>query len=197
MGDNPETSARRAAILEASKGVFLRFGYRKTSMDDLARAAGLSRQGLYLHFATKEALFREAVLGLIAATHEASRAALAREDLPPEERILGAFEAAHGHLIGQPSEALMNELIEASVQLLGPVVEDFEASLVADVARVLRATGIAARWKGLGLSARDLASNLHATSRGLKHRPTAATDYHPLMRHAVRIVCRGAPREDT
>ena len=37
--------------------LFLRFGYRKTSMDDIARAAGVSRQALYLWFPNKEALF--------------------------------------------------------------------------------------------------------------------------------------------
>src|SRR4051812_11136713 len=95
------TAARRAAILEAATGVFLRYGFKKTSMDDLARAAGLSRQGLYLHFATKDALFKEAVLQVIARTRAAGRAALARDSLDVEERLLGAFEAVHGQAIGE------------------------------------------------------------------------------------------------
>ena len=74
-------AARRAAILDAAAGVFLRFGYKKTSMDDLARAAGLSRQGLYLHFPTEEELFKEGVLRLIEGTRAAGRAALARAEL--------------------------------------------------------------------------------------------------------------------
>ena len=45
---------RRSRVLEAALGVFLRYGFRKTSMDEVARAADLSRQGLYLQFATKE-----------------------------------------------------------------------------------------------------------------------------------------------
>ncbi len=44
--------ARQAAVLEAAVGVFARYGYRKTSMDEVARAAGVSRQGLYLQFAS-------------------------------------------------------------------------------------------------------------------------------------------------
>ena len=54
--DSNEGGARRAAILETAMRVFLRYGFKKTSMDDLARAAGLSRQGLYLHYRTKEEL---------------------------------------------------------------------------------------------------------------------------------------------
>ena len=40
--------SRREALLEAAVGVFARYGFRKTSMDEVARAAGVSRQGLYL-----------------------------------------------------------------------------------------------------------------------------------------------------
>src|SRR5262245_29785734 len=53
-----ETGERQEAIFAAAIAIFLRFGFKKTSMDDLARAAGLSRQGLYLHFASKDALFK-------------------------------------------------------------------------------------------------------------------------------------------
>ena len=41
--------------------VFGRYGFRKASMDEIARSADISRQGLYLHFANKDALFRAAV----------------------------------------------------------------------------------------------------------------------------------------
>ncbi len=54
-------SAQREAILVAATAAFLRYGFKKTSMDDVARAAGVSRQGLYLYFDTKDLLFREAL----------------------------------------------------------------------------------------------------------------------------------------
>ncbi|HET9621597.1 MAG TPA: helix-turn-helix domain-containing protein [Kofleriaceae bacterium] len=50
-------AARRREILEAAKTCFLKFGYGKTSLDDIARAAGLSRPLLYRKFANKEAIF--------------------------------------------------------------------------------------------------------------------------------------------
>lgn len=50
-------SARRAEILEAAKSCFLRYGYGKTSLDDIAKEAGLSRPLLYRKFANKEAIF--------------------------------------------------------------------------------------------------------------------------------------------
>jgi AcrR family transcriptional regulator len=185
---------RRAAILETAAGVFLRYGFKKTSMDDLARAAGLSRQGLYLHFMSKEALFKEALLHVIGTTRAAGRAALAREGLSVEERILGAFEAVHGHAVGQAGAEHMNELLETAAQLVGPVVDELEQGLIADIARVLRGAGVAAGWKDAGVSAHDLAQHLYSTSYGVKHRVSTPTDYRGRMRIAVRIACRGTAR---
>ena len=45
-------------ILDAALAVFCRYGYRKTSMLDIAQAAGMSRAALYLHFKNKEDVFR-------------------------------------------------------------------------------------------------------------------------------------------
>ncbi len=49
--------ARRREILDAAQTCFLRFGYSKTSLDDIARAAGLSRPLLYRKYPNKEAMF--------------------------------------------------------------------------------------------------------------------------------------------
>jgi AcrR family transcriptional regulator len=185
------SAARRAAILDAAVQVFLRYGFKKTSMDDLARAAGLSRQGLYLHFSTKEALFKDAVLRMVTAMRAAGRAALARDELDVEERILGAFEAAHGHAVGQPGAEHMNELFETAAQLVGPAIDELEAGLVADLTRLLRTSGVAARWKDAGVSAKDLAENLYATSYGVKHRVATLAAYRDRMRTAIQIACRG------
>jgi AcrR family transcriptional regulator len=185
------TAVRRATILDAATSVFLRYGYKKTSMDDLARAAGLSRQGLYLQFPSKDALFKAAVLNVIAASRAAGQAALAQTDLKIEERLLNAFEAVHGHVIGKPGSEHMNELLETATALVGPVFDELEQGLVADVARVLRAAGLADKWKPAGVSAKDLAEHLYAASYGVKHRVSTREDYRDRMRIAVRIVCRG------
>src|SRR5262249_6385152 len=51
----------RERILDAAMEIFARYGYRRASMDQVAEAAGLTRQAVYHHFASKEALFRAAV----------------------------------------------------------------------------------------------------------------------------------------
>jgi AcrR family transcriptional regulator len=59
---------KRRAIVEAATAAFVEHGYRGTSMDALAAAAGVSKQTVYQHFGDKERLFRE----LIAATVQAA-----------------------------------------------------------------------------------------------------------------------------
>lgn len=53
-----QTDQKITRILDAALPVFVRFGFRKTSMADIARAAGISRASLYLSFNSKEELFR-------------------------------------------------------------------------------------------------------------------------------------------
>jgi len=181
-------AARRAAILDAATSVFLRFGFKKTSMDDLARAAGLSRQGLYLHFPTKEELFKAGVLRLIEGTRAAGRAALARSDLPVEERVLEMFVAIHGQLIGPLAEH-MTELMAAAKELVGDAAEELEREQTAELARLLRSAGVGLAWKDAELSPKLLAEHLMATSDGMKHRARTVAEYREGMRVAVRIVC--------
>ena len=46
----PSGAGRHGAILEAARRRFVRFGPRKTTMDEVAREAGCSRTTLYAHF---------------------------------------------------------------------------------------------------------------------------------------------------
>lgn len=48
-------------LLEAARGVFEQYGVRRANVDDVSRAAGISRSTLYRRYPTKDALF-EAVL---------------------------------------------------------------------------------------------------------------------------------------
>jgi AcrR family transcriptional regulator len=55
-------AAREQRILEAALPLFTRYGFDKTSMDDIARAAGVSKGAVYLHFTGKQALFDRLVI---------------------------------------------------------------------------------------------------------------------------------------
>lgn len=57
-GDAPELIER---VLAAADGCFQRFGIAKTTMEDVARSAGISRATLYRYFADRESLLTESV----------------------------------------------------------------------------------------------------------------------------------------
>lgn len=58
----PKDLAKRQAILEAAKVLFLTHGYASTSMDAVATAAGVSKLTVYSHFNDKETLFEAAIV---------------------------------------------------------------------------------------------------------------------------------------
>lgn len=52
----------RNAIIEASGAVFSRFGYKKTTMDDIARSFDMGKSSLYYYFESKEEIFKAVVV---------------------------------------------------------------------------------------------------------------------------------------
>lgn len=58
------TAQKRRAILATATALFLRNGFRGTSMDEVASQAGVSKQTVYKQFTDKELLFREIVEGV-------------------------------------------------------------------------------------------------------------------------------------
>jgi len=62
--DQPETAERKLReerILDAATTLLVRWGYRKTTIDDVAREAGVGKGTIYLHWKDKNELFRAAI----------------------------------------------------------------------------------------------------------------------------------------
>jgi len=53
---------KKLRILKAAQQVFARFGYHKTTMDDIAEAAGLKKASLYYYYTSKEEIFRDVIV---------------------------------------------------------------------------------------------------------------------------------------
>lgn len=107
MSDDPRdgreqrSEATRSALVAAARSLFVERGYAAVSTGDIARVAAVTRNALYYHFPTKEAVFRavyENVEGELAArvlpaalAHDTSRAQL---DAGIEEFLDGCLEPA-------------------------------------------------------------------------------------------------------
>ena len=84
----------RERVLRAATDSFLARGYA-SSVDDIARRAGVAKQTVYSHFASKESLFREvarslAMSVLVELEGGDLRAALLRFSVAYRQRALGA-----------------------------------------------------------------------------------------------------------
>ena len=181
------TDPKRCRLLEAALSVFARFGFRKTSMDEVARAANVSRQGLYLHFSAKEELFRAAVEHALRTSLEAATARLA-EDAPIDERLAGALDEWVGRYVGafQPAAS---DLVEAKDALVAPVWAEYERLFAEALTKAIRGSGLAAVYKRSGITARQLADTLHATARGLKTTCASRPEFVAAIGVAVRAMC--------
>ena len=56
VSDDTKTQPVRERLLDAAEGCLQQFGSEKTSMEDVARAAGMSRATVYRYFENREAL---------------------------------------------------------------------------------------------------------------------------------------------
>ena len=57
----PRCPVKNSAILNAASDLFMDKGFDNTSMDEVARRAGVSKQTVYSHFSSKEQLFSASV----------------------------------------------------------------------------------------------------------------------------------------
>ena len=64
---------RREAILEAAKGLFARRGFHAVGIEDIGTGAGISGPAVYRHFASKEAILIELLVGISEYLHTGGR----------------------------------------------------------------------------------------------------------------------------
>jgi TetR/AcrR family transcriptional regulator of autoinduction and epiphytic fitness len=163
-------------------------------MEEVARAAGLSRQGLYLHFPNKEDLFRAALAHALDQGLAAATARLADGALSLEDRLTGAFEEWVGRYVGTLGDDVA-DLHDASRTLGASTVDEHERAFDEGVVRALRGSGLPAAYKAVGLTAKQLAETLHATARGLKSTCPTRDAFASAMRVAVRALCLPVARQ--
>src|SRR5215831_3846597 len=56
-----ERKLREQRILDIAAAMLVRWGYRKTTIDDVARESGVGKGTIYLHWKDKNELFRAAI----------------------------------------------------------------------------------------------------------------------------------------
>jgi TetR/AcrR family transcriptional repressor of mexJK operon len=90
FAEPPSQQRKRRQVLDAAAGLFMAQGYGATSMDAVARAAGVSKATLYAYFAGKDELFA-AIVGEACTRHAEASGAGHGEDAADVRAALGAI----------------------------------------------------------------------------------------------------------
>jgi AcrR family transcriptional regulator len=183
---------RRAALLTAAFTTFLRYGFRKTSMDDIAREAEISRQALYGHFTDKETLFRAAMQsGLDAAMADVER--VLADETAITTRLVRALDEWSGRYLGQLGQDGV-DLGDGGRAVLGSMIADYGATFERKLARAIAGSPLAAACKGARVTPLQLAETLNACARGWKYKVKTRADFVARLDVAVRAL---VPRATT
>ena len=188
MSKQPTDGARQEQVLSVALEVFGRFGFRKTSMDEVARSADISRQGLYLYFASKEALFRAAVRQeLDTALSEASRC-LEEENVGLEDRVVAALDAWMGRFVGSMLASDIGNMLENSAMQLGNMATEFSAAFEARLSSTIAAATTESDRRQLGVTPEEITGTLHAVGKGWRFLVDSRSEFVAKVTVAVRLV---------
>lgn len=187
-----EMDPRLKAIMWAAFDTFAQYGYRRTSMEDIATAAGVSRPALYLHFRNKEDIFRSLAQHYFDTACAEVSAALAASG-PLDKVLLNAFHAKDGeaiaHLLTSPHGA---EFMDVKTTNSADITTEGDARLKAVFAAWL--TAAAARGEvaleALGGSAEEVADVIYATLYGLKNPPPTLEVYRRRQERLAQMLGR-------
>jgi AcrR family transcriptional regulator len=159
MSDNDE---RQQQILNAAAVVIIRLGYDKTTMSDIAEAAGASRRTVYLYFKGKEELF-EALLyreylqyaqtwleqieadprggtigGFYRATfHGVHRHPLIAAMLRRDRRVVGNYLRKQDNLFAQMYSGVNAVGFFQALQAAGAIRQDIDAAVILHIIEML------------------------------------------------------------
>ena len=105
--------AKRRQIMEGARQVFLSSGFDGASMNDVARAAGVSKGTLYAYFNSKEELFEAIIRGEKSQSAE-RMCAFPREGDPRE--MLTDFGVRPDHRMAEPSTLALSRVVIAAAE---------------------------------------------------------------------------------
>ena len=180
------SEAKKTRILTAARSVFLRYGYRRVNMHDIAEAAGVSRPALYVIFKNKEEIFVGVFLRWVEETLAEIEGKIALA-ATPEEKIARAFEI----WAVRPFELMMTspearELVECSFGFVQASLrqgyERFEATIVPMLASLVEEHPVEGH-----LTPERTAHVLASATRGFKQTATTPAELRQLIEELLLL----------
>ncbi|MEV4478455.1 TetR/AcrR family transcriptional regulator [Micromonospora coxensis] len=178
------SNERLEAILAAAYECFTRHGVRRTTMDDIATTAGMSRPAVYQYVRNKDDAYRRLAERLFAGSLAEARRAAATEGVPLEQRLHDVLAAKLELTLKLHRESRhAAELLDTSTKLTGDLAEAYTRELTDLVAAALA--------DAAGPRARSVADVLVALTRGLEADLTDPDLPRQRLRDGVTLLVAG------
>jgi AcrR family transcriptional regulator len=177
-------STKPNAIVLAGLKLFAQYGYRKTSIDDIANAAQVAKRTVYLHFENKAAVFL-AILEYLSDQVRQRCAVAEGAGGTAVDRLTGLLDAYFGMAFELFSKSEhMPELEETFSTLARSRIGDLNKEYEDRLARFLRSLEKTGEIGGppKGLTLEQIVHILVRTAEGAKHDPDLQGDRKGLER---------------
>jgi AcrR family transcriptional regulator len=179
-------SDRENQVIEAAYGVFFRYGFARTTMGDLAKAAGMSRPALYLVYPGKMEVFQAVAEWMSDNMLESFKTDL-KAGWPLERKLMYVLEV----FIARPYEEVKanpdaHDLVAMDSQM--PGLDRVYGKLQAYLSGLLEDS---VKQSGLKATASDLARTLMSAMRGFKLAATDGEDLRRLIAMQVSLTMAG------
>ena len=157
----PERGDARTRLLEAARAVIRAQGYSATTVDDLCRAAGVTKGAFFHHFESKEALGVAAAQFWIETTSELFAHAPYHMPEDPLERVLAYVDFRRSLIDGDLADftCLMGTMVQEAYDTHPAVREACAASIFGhaatlepDIQAAMNARGMSGDWTAASLA---------------------------------------------
>ncbi|MBN2261624.1 MAG: TetR/AcrR family transcriptional regulator [Prolixibacteraceae bacterium] len=187
----------RETILQIAQDIFSKYGYKKTTLDDIANAVRKGKSSLYYYFSSKEDLFQAVILKEVEVLKQALEKVVFRS-LDPEEKLREYILTKL--TIFRELSNLYNAL-ENDVTAIGFIEEIKEKNQKDEIRMIKRILIEGVRRDKFNIDDLNLAAvGITTAMRGLEM-PLSTGSHHDInievsVDNFVRILCYGIMRRD-
>jgi AcrR family transcriptional regulator len=174
-------NTKRMGVIRAATDVFLRYGFARTTMGDLAQAAGMSRPALYLVFPSKDDVFTAVIQTMSHQALSELRTALAAMPTTGEKLL---FACANWGTRGYDLASRYpdsKDILDLSFAAVREAYSEFQALLVELLAETGRQTVVSSTLD-------DTARVIIYSIRGFTEVAKSSEDFVAMIETQVRLV---------
>ena len=184
-----EIPDRRKTIIDAAMKTFVAYGFKRTTMADIADAAGISRPALYLLFKNKNDIFRAGFIDLVEEILDRMKTILEGDGFLPDrvaDAVVAGLVTPFREIHDTPHGA---ELFDAKQEL----AEDLGDQWFEEMERLIAGALERARLRGEltlppGATSSAIARVLVFSLEGIKHRTNIGSETEAPIRLLIDTV---------